>query len=223
MHIFVQSLETGEPLELFTTFTAFTTDAFGLYTFNVEFGLMKSPQAAKDWRNTMQSVAAATSMVKQFPRITQIIEILPSCVVEYCFPDMRALLKVHSVCNSPLHKLRCQSNTEIKEVWEQVSKYFVKSAPSNARSPQNPSRERYPTTFQILDNSSLLPHEKSPDRLQQEGVALLLSEEETVARILVHATFHFLRDPEILAKAKQEVDSVKIAATNYHRSKKFIS
>ncbi|KAF7596744.1 hypothetical protein BBP40_000172 [Aspergillus hancockii] len=176
---FVQSLETGGPLELFKTFTAFTTDTSGLYAFDLDFRLMKTPQAAENWRKTMQSVAAATPMVKQFPCVTQTTKVLLAWLVEYCFPDMRALLKVHS------------------DVREQVFKYLnAKSTPSDVHDPQKPSRERYPTIFQILDNSSLPPHEKSPDRLQQEDVALLLAGRKTVARILVHAIFHSLTNPE---------------------------
>ena len=61
------------------------------------------------------------------------------------------------------------------------------------------------TIFHSIDRSNLPPHEKTPLRLQQEGLTVLFAGGETGSRLLAHTVYHLLDNPEVLCKVKTEV------------------
>ena len=65
--VFEAKVGKDEPLELQTTFLAYTTDVIYVYMFDVDTGYQRDPKAAKKWRHSMEAVAQATPISKQFP------------------------------------------------------------------------------------------------------------------------------------------------------------
>lgn len=61
------------------------------------------------------------------------------------------------------------------------------------------------TIFHAMDRSNLPPHEKTPLRLQQEGLTVLFAGAETGSRLLAHTVYHLLDNPAVLKKVQKEV------------------
>ncbi|KAK3170221.1 hypothetical protein OEA41_009607 [Lepraria neglecta] len=58
--------------------------------------------------------------------------------------------------------------------------------------------------FEELKDSDIPPQEKTIDRLNQEGFALILAGGDTSSQTLAYVSFHLLDNPEILKQLKQE-------------------
>jgi len=65
-----------------------------------------------------------------------------------------------------------------------------------------------PTLFQIIQQSSLPAHEKSVQRLAQEGFTILVAGSETTARVLTLIAYNLLAKEEVLARLMKELMKV---------------
>lgn len=61
---------------------------------------------------------------------------------------------------------------------------------------------------EIRNDPDLPPQEKTTDRLTDEATILVIAASETPAKTLSLLVFHLLRNPEILAKARQELSAL---------------
>jgi cytochrome P450 len=62
-----------------------------------------------------------------------------------------------------------------------------------------------PTIFHDILKSDLAPHEKTPDRLWQEGQTFVAAGTETTAWALTVITFYLLQSPEKLQRLRDEL------------------
>ena len=63
----------------------------------------------------------------------------------------------------------------------------------------------YKNIFEELIDSDIPPQEKTINRLNQEGFALILAGGDTSSQTLAYISFHLLDNPEILKQLKQEL------------------
>lgn len=91
----------NEPLNLQTTFLAYTTDVLYHYMFDMDTGYQLDPDAAESWRESMEAVAQATPICKQFPWLNAKLLGLPNSVLHWVLkrtlPDIAGLLSTHWV------------------------------------------------------------------------------------------------------------------------------
>lgn len=58
----------------------------------------------------------------------------------------------------------------------------------------------------MLESKSLLPSEKDPDRMSQEGFEVIVAGVETTSRILTAATYYVLANPQnVLSRLQSEL------------------
>ena len=98
---FQKKAGTDEPLDLQTTFLAYTTDVLYHYMFDMDAGYQRDPKAAQSWRDSMEAVAQATPFSKQFPWLNGKLLKLPDMVLQWIVrriqPDIAGLLNTHRV------------------------------------------------------------------------------------------------------------------------------
>jgi cytochrome P450 len=66
-------------------------------------------------------------------------------------------------------------------------------------------KEPHKNIFEELNDSDLPPQEKTIDRLNEEGFALILAGGDTSSLTLAYISFHLLDNPEILKELKVEL------------------
>ena len=99
--VFEAKVGKDEPLDLQTTFLAYTTDVIYHYMFDMDTGYQRDSEAAKRWRHSMEAVAQATPLLKQFPWLNAKLMLLPDSVLQWILsrtlPDIAGLLGAHKV------------------------------------------------------------------------------------------------------------------------------
>lgn len=99
---FERKVGSSEPIEMQTTFLAYTTDVIYHYMFNKDVGFQKDWSKAQNWRHSMEAVAQATPFCKQFPWLNGKLLMLPEWILNILVarlqPDIAGLLATHKVC-----------------------------------------------------------------------------------------------------------------------------
>ncbi|EOD53180.1 putative cytochrome p450 protein [Neofusicoccum parvum UCRNP2] len=193
--VFATKVGNDEPVELQTTFLAYTTDTIYHYMFDKDSGYQRNPEAAKSWRRSMLAVSQATPFMKQFPWLLSRVMLLPDWVLQWGLtraqPDVAGLLGTH------------------KLMAEIVSNYIAtgRTQPDADKKIHDEERAftKPKTIFQAIEDSALPAHEKSPSRLAQEGLTVLFAGGETGSRVLANTVYHLLANPDILIKVKEEI------------------
>ncbi|KAK5629883.1 hypothetical protein RRF57_005598 [Xylaria bambusicola] len=187
--VFESKCGTDEPIDMQTTFLAYTTDVIYHYMFNIQAGYQNNPEAAKSWRHSMEAVAQATPFSKQFPWLNARLLTLPTWILQPMLrqiqPDLAGLLGAHKLMADIVSSYVKNRNSQDKE----SGKTDIKPE----------------TIFHSIDQSNLPPLEKTPLRLYQEGLTVLFAGGETGSRLLAHTIFHLLENPDVLSKVKQEI------------------
>lgn len=98
---FERKLNDNEPLDLHTTLLAYTTDVIYHYMFDIDSGYQRDSEAAKRWRHSMEAVAQATPISKQFPWLNEKLLKLPDWILQGVLvrlqPATAGLLGAHKV------------------------------------------------------------------------------------------------------------------------------
>lgn len=96
----------NEPVELQMTLLAFTTDVIYDYMFGIQTDYQRNPAAAKSWKRSIDAVAQATPISKQFPWLNSGLLMLPHWLLQAALtrlqPDLAGLLGTHKV-GGPYH------------------------------------------------------------------------------------------------------------------------
>lgn len=99
--VFESYLGTNNPINLQTTFLAYTTDVLYHYMFDTDAGYQRDSGAAQQWRHSMDAVAQATPFLKQFPSLLSRVALIPLpmliWVLKRIQPDVAGLLGTHQV------------------------------------------------------------------------------------------------------------------------------
>ena len=92
---------------------------------------------------------------------------------------------------------------------KQVRAKFVEGASHDAEKPDLP----HATVFHALLESSLPSHEKSEERLTQEGVGLISAASETGSLVIVGTMFHLLSSADLVRRLREEISSIMPCAS----------
>ncbi|PTB65475.1 cytochrome P450 [Trichoderma citrinoviride] len=191
--VFERKVGSSEPIELQTTFLAYTTDVVYHYMFNRDAGLQKDCSKAQSWRHSMVAVSQAIPFCRQFPWLNAKLLMLPDWIrgslVAKLQPDIAGLLATHKLMGKIAADYVAHRNTEKgKREFE-----------------EDLNNEKPLTIFHSIDRSTLPQEEKTSDRLMQEGLIVLFAGSDTISRLLSHTIYHLLDNPELLDKVRKEI------------------
>ncbi|EPE30527.1 Cytochrome P450 [Glarea lozoyensis ATCC 20868] len=172
--------ETKGVVDTKTTFLAYASDLLCEIAFGGALGLMDDEIKAREWAETMESLALATPLVKQFTFLAGVGKLAPRWMLKYLGPGGRVL------------GLQFEMHDRAAD--------FLKSKNSNPG--DGDSKQRF---LEVIHTSSLPPEEKGVEHLAQHAFGLLGAGGETLARVLSSTVFFILDTPEVHALLMQEL------------------
>ncbi|MCJ1457234.1 hypothetical protein MMC28_007601 [Mycoblastus sanguinarius] len=178
----------GEPVLLRDAFVAVTIDIVTEYSFAKSADTLADPYFAPHWEKMMSGVTEAVPLAKALPGIVQVIQQLPLSWVRVMNPLLGSFFDYSNI-------IRDQVATAI----------YTHHATGSANASKDPEKPARTTVFQDLLESSLPPHEKSEERLTQEGVGMVSAAAETTSIALATTMFHVLSDPSLVARLRDEM------------------
>lgn len=171
------------PVDLRLLFSCMTTDIVTHYAFPNCFGLLADPDLAPAWRQTFADGLRNFQWFKHFPGLWQVLRSIPDRMLLKMAPQMA-----------------------ITQNWERSNQKLVKEIVETFE-PHSYSKENV-TIFHELLASDLPSHEKSYERLWQEGSALIGAGVETTSNTLTVALYHLSLQPETLRRLQIELEDV---------------
>ncbi|KAL8995633.1 MAG: hypothetical protein Q9169_004676 [Polycauliona sp. 2 TL-2023] len=182
-------------VEIRQIYLALATDILSEYAFDKPTNLLADEKAAGDWTKTMKAVAALTPLIKQFPWLTSVAPRIPLGLLRVMAPDLARIetmrLDLYKQTGVAIHNNRLDGSTKEGD-GKGLSTGSVPTQPKNI--------------FQtILSSKYISKAEKEQDRIAQEAFGLVGAGGETVARVLVRATYHLIanRDTALLRLKKE--------------------
>jgi hypothetical protein len=158
----------------------------------------------------MSGVTEAVPVAKALPGIVQLVQNLPLRWV-YVINPLMGSYGYSNVCHGALHTSSpsAQSPTtdpNLNVAHPKASCYNTQPPSTSLRLSSKVEGNPVQTTvFHELLESPLPPHEKSEERLTQEGVALVSAAAETTSTTLMTTMFHVLCDPWLVARLRDEI------------------
>lgn len=181
--------ESGEPVDLRLLFSCMTTDIITDYAFPHCFNLLSSPDLSPSWRNTFTEGLRNFQWFKHFPSLWNVLRGIPDNVLLKLAPEMA-----------------------VTKEWEDGNKKLVKEIVEKF-DPMQEENKTHQTIFHELLASDLPAHEKSYERLWQEGSALIGAGVETTSNTLNVALYHLSLHPEKLNRLKEELQDTMPSAS----------
>ena len=178
MQRFEKAYQDNTVLQLGDAFAAFTADLISQYSWGVSSGFLDDEDFNNNFRQTSNEFAPFLHVYRFFPIFGTIARAMPRWLQSRLKPKATSLLDMQDLV------IR-QSTTQKK--------------------PVNTSRK---TIFDGLSDPSVPPKERSPRRLEDEGLLLLLAGTETTARVLTLAAFYLYQNKPLIMKLRQELQPV---------------
>jgi cytochrome P450 len=173
--------ENKTPMDLRLLFSCMTTDIITEYCFPSCFDLLSTPDLAPDWRNSFAEGLRNFQWFKHYPSLWNVLRSIPYTMLVMMAPQMA-----------------------ITANWERSNQKLVRDI-VDTFDPKD-KKETNVTIFHELLASELPQHEKSYERLWQEGSALIGAGVETTSNTLCVALYHLSQHPDMLAKLKAELE-----------------
>lgn len=150
----------------------------------------------------MSGVTEAVPIAKSFPGIVQVMQSLPLEVVRSINPLMGAFFDYNAVVREQVRQARL--------IWSGNSQNPIDEKDSNNSiiEKEDTQEGKRATIFSQLLDSDLPPHEKSEDRLTQEGVGFISAASETTSTVLNSLGYYVFSNPELCARLREEIWTV---------------
>lgn len=169
------------PVDLRLLFSCMTTDIITDYAFPDCFDLLSTPDLAPAWRSTFAEGLRNFQWFKHFPSLWSILRSIPDNMLLAMSPQMA-----------------------ITQKWERGNQKLVREIVNTFGT--IPRNDKHTTIFHELLGSDLPRHEKSYDRLWQEGSALVGAGVETTSNTLTVALFYLSQNTDKLSRLKAELE-----------------
>lgn len=147
----------------------------------------------------MSGVTEAVPIAKSFPGIVQVMQSLPLEVVRLMNPLMGAFFDYNAVVRKQVQQARL--------LWSGKNP-GENTIDEKSRNEKETQEEKRSTIFNQLLESDLPPHEKSEDRLTQEGVGFISAASETTSTVINSLGYYVFSNPELCARLREEVWAV---------------
>jgi cytochrome P450 len=191
---FDNAAEDGTVLDLSLIFLAFTTDVASTYVLDVPLGMQDDLDGkATQWRNGTRQISANTPLVKQFPWLSIVINLIPLAVWKAVSPGVASLLGIYEWTRSEAKRF-----IEAMEADTSQSRVMKKTTRKDTK--------LFRALWESFDDD---PENRTLLRLSEEANTLMVAGSETTARILCRAVYEILENPEALATLRRELDQAR--------------
>lgn len=171
--------ESNTTVRLDAAFFALANDIITLYTFGESYKCLGQDDFQQGFKHILLSAVEAGAFIRQFPWIIGLVRRIPLWVLHHISGDLAAILNWESI----VHK-RVETLLETRKLGRDTG-----SA----------------TVFTRLLNSDLPDHEKSFQRLVDEGKSLMGAGSETTSWTLTMLMWYLTNDKEILHNLRHEL------------------
>ncbi|KIV82822.1 hypothetical protein PV11_04895 [Exophiala sideris] len=178
-----------EVLDLEAVYLALTTDVLTQCSYGWTYDYIHSPEWAMTWKLVNTGGRASAAIVRSFPLIGRIVRAMPVSVAVKLVPPVGFM------------------KSWMQRVGVQVKK--IKDDPETMQMIKVETRRKDTIFAQIL-SSDLPESELSDQRLIDEGVLIATAGSETTAWAITITTYHIMKNPDILAKMREELATVEI-------------
>ena len=162
-------------LQLDDAFAALTADLISQYSWGVSSGFLDDEHFNNDIRQALNEISTFVHVNRFFPVLGTILRAMPRWLLGKIRPGATAVLDMQDLVAQ-------QSSAE--------------------KSTAQASRK---TIFDALSDPSVPPAERSPRRLEDEGLIVVVAGTETTARTLTLAAFHLYQNKHLLLKLREEL------------------
>ncbi|KAL8884873.1 MAG: hypothetical protein Q9192_006755 [Flavoplaca navasiana] len=175
---------TGTVVNLIEMYPCLTSDIICQYAFASPYGYLDMPEFAPIWHNALMDASEGFLFFSQFPWLETFMRQLPQPLVRKLVPNLSSLFLMTGM---------------VREKVDQVQ--------ADLANDKKPDGQR--TIFHdLFTNDSLIPEEKTPERLAAEGFSIVAAGSQTVAHTLAVISYHLIANPEILKKLQDELAGV---------------
>jgi len=176
---FEKAAKTGEVIRLDAAYMALTTDVITQYAYARSYNYLAEDDFKLEWKETLIGAMEKGALLRQFPWMVQVMDAMPDWLVALTNPGMGMLFSWQ------------------RDVRRQVESILETKDPNADKSTK--------TIFHTLRDSSLPSHEKTLDRLSDEGEILVGAGSETTAKTLTTISYYLLQNRELLQKLTAEL------------------
>ena len=176
----------GRVIELGVAYMSLTLDIISHYAFGKSYGLLQLPGFSQFWKDVVESIMESFALVRNLPWLPELFKKLPMSITRILDKRMAFYLQMEA-----------ETRVEVAKIVQDEKKRSEKEI-------------EHPTTvhkniFEELYYSSLPPQEKTIDRLNEEGFALILAGGDTSSATLTQLSYHLLANPDVLRTLKEEL------------------
>ena len=178
MQRFEKAYQDNTMLQLADAFAAFTADLISQYSWGVSSGFLDDEHFNNNFRQAVNETTAFFHVYRFFPILATIVRTMPRWLLSRLKPGSTSILDVQ-------HMVAQQSTLRKK-----------------------PAKTSRKTIFDGLSDLSVPPTERSPRRLEDEGLVLLLGGTESTGRALTMAAFYLYQNKPLVMKLREELRPV---------------
>ena len=177
----------GKEIELGLAYMSLTLDVISQFAFGKTYGLLNLPGFSQLWKDVVENVMESFALVRNLPWLPELLKKLPMPVTRIIDQGMAFYLQMEA------------------ETRVEVAKIVQGEKGRSGKENENPTTAHKKNIFEELYDSSLPPQEKTVDRLNEEGFALILAGADTSSATLTQLSYHLLANPDILKTLKEEL------------------
>lgn len=176
----------GKEIELGVAYMSLTLDTISHYAFGKSYGLVELPGFSRLWKEVIENVMESFALVRNMPWLPELLKKLPLSITKKIDTGMAFYLQMEA------------------ETRLEVAKIVAGEKKRSEKDIEDPTTA-HKNIFEELNDSNLPPQEKTIDRLNEEGFALILAGADTSSATLSQMSYHLLANPEILQTLKEEL------------------
>lgn len=184
MQRFEKASQDSTVLHLDDAFSALTGDIISEYVWGVSGGFLEDENFKNEVRQAVTEMTDLIHFSKFFPILATIFRVMPRWLVAKLRPGATAVLDMQDLITERHNTQKDGTNMDKK------------------------------TIFEALTDPSVRPEERSPPRLADEGMILMVGGTETTARVLSMAAFTIYQDEHLLEKLREELRPVMPTPTS---------
>lgn len=177
-------------IRLDCAYMALTMDIITVFAFGVDYEHLNHPDFNILWKDAIISTLASQPFIKQFPWLFPVLKRMPIAPMERLDRKIGMMLR-----------------------WQQIVHNEV--AGILALNAQGKRAEG--TIFQAVLDSDLSPQEKTPQRLEDEGIVVVGAGSETTARCLTVITYFLMSDKSLLKRLRDELSSIHHGKDGFYK------
>ena len=176
----------GQVIELGLAYMSLALDVISHYAFGKSYGLLQVPGFSQLWKDVVENIMESFALVRNLPWLPELFKKLPMPITRMLDKRMAFYLQMEA-----------ETRVEVTKIVQGEKKRSEKEIEDPTTAHKN--------IFEELFYSNLPLQEKTIDRLNEEGFALILAGGDTSSASLTQLSYHLLANPDILKTLKEEL------------------